>query len=52
MILVKLKRRSGKKLRGSKIAVHRTFHIVGVMIPGKRISIESAKRTTVTKGVS
>ena len=52
MMLVKLKRRSGRKFRGSKIAVHRVFHNVAVMSLGKRISIESANRTTATNDVS
>lgn len=48
-MLVKLIRRRGKKFRGSKIAVHKVFHNVAPMRPGKRISIESANRTTATK---
>lgn len=51
-MLVKLIRRRGKKFRGSNIAVHKVFHNVAPMRPGKRISIESANRTTTTNHVS
>lgn len=46
MMLVKLKRRSGRKLSGSRTRTHNSFHIIAVMSPGKRSSIESANKTT------
>lgn len=48
MMLVKLNRRSGKKLSGSKMSTHNSFHVAAVMSPGKRSSIESANKTTIT----